>query len=143
MVPVTGALETSNDLDTRLSIITCALEQMPGGYGSLIAQFDAIQKKNSAILRELSGDPVLREHGEPEPESIAERVGTIMESERMTSSLPSSTDRQSYEIASQQFVQALTQLQSLIEVDVSNLQKAMQAAGAPWAPGTVPNWPQE
>jgi hypothetical protein len=34
-------------------------------------------------------------------------------------------------------------LRSLIEEDLSNLQKAMQAAGAPWTPGTIPNWPQE
>lgn len=61
----------------------------------------------------------------------------------MSSSLPSSTDRQGYEIASQQFTQVLAQLRSLIEVDVSNLQKAMEAAGAPWTPGAIPNWQQE
>jgi photosystem II stability/assembly factor-like uncharacterized protein len=140
---VTGAVETSNDLDSRLSIITRALEQTPGGYAGLIAEADAIRKKNSAIRRALSGDRTLGQRGEPTPESIAQRVGTIMESERMSSSLPGGTDRQSYEIASQQFAQALAQLRSLIEVDLSNLQKAMQAAGAPWTPGTIPNWPQE
>jgi hypothetical protein len=31
----------------------------------------------------------------------------------------------------------------LIEVDVSQLQKAMQAEGAPWTPGTIPQWPQQ
>jgi photosystem II stability/assembly factor-like uncharacterized protein len=140
---VTGALEAANEINTRLGIITRALEQTPGAYANLIAQADAIQSKNSEILRVLRGDRVLGEHGEPTPESIAERVGTIMENERMSSSLPSGTDRQSYEIASQQFAQTLAQLRSLIEVDLANLQKAMQAAGAPWTPGTIPGWPPQ
>ncbi|MGH7866055.1 MAG: glycosyl hydrolase, partial [Candidatus Dormibacteraceae bacterium] len=140
---VNGAIETSRDLDTRLGIIRRALEQAPGEYAGLVAQADTIQKRNSTILRKLTGDSVLSDHGEPVTESIAERVGTIMEDERMSSSLPSSTDRQSYELASQQFTQVLAQLRALMEGDLSNLQKAMQAAGAPWTPGTIPNWPQE
>lgn len=140
---VTGALETANDLNTRLGIIARALQQTPGAYKDLIAQTDAIRQKNSEILRELRGDRVMSERGEAVPESIAERVGTIMEDERMSSSLPSSTDRQSYQIASQEFAQMLAQLRNLVEVSVANLQKAMQAAGAPWTPGTIPNWPQQ
>jgi len=140
---VNGAIETSKDLDTRLGIIRRALEQAPGAYTDLIARAAAIQKRNSAILRTLSGDSVLSEQGEPVTESIAERVGTIMQDERMSSSLPSSTDRQGYALASQQFTQALGQLRSLMEVDLSKLQQAMQTAGAPWTPGTIPNWPQE
>lgn len=140
---VSGAIEASRDLDTRLGIIRRALEQAPGEYAGLITQADTIQKGNSTILRKLTGDSVLSEHGEPVTESIADRVGTIMEDERMSSSIPSSTDRQSYELASQQFTQVLAQLRALMEGDLSNLQKAMQAAGAPWTPGTIPNWPQE
>jgi len=140
---VNGAIETSRDLDSRLGIIRRALEQAPGEYAGLIAQADTIQNSNSAILRKLTGDSVLSEHGEPVTESIADRVGTIMEDERMSSSSPSSTDRQSYELASQQLTQVLAQLRALMEGDLANLQKAMQAAGAPWTPGTIPNWPQE
>lgn len=140
---VTGAMETAQDLSTRLGFIIRALEQTPGAYVSLIAQANTIRKANAAILRALRGDHVLSEQGEPVPEAIEERVRTIMEDERMSSSLPSSTDRQGYEIASQQFTQVLAQLRSLIEVDVSKLQKAMEAAGAPWTPGTIPNWQQE
>lgn len=140
---VNGAIETSKDLDTRLGIIRHALEQAPGEYAGLIAQAEIIQNRNSAIMRKLTGDSVLSGHGEPVTEAIAERVGTVMEDERMSSSLPSSTDRQGYELASQQFTQVVAQMRALMEGDLSNLQKAMQAAGAPWTPGTVPSWPQE
>ncbi|MGH9864286.1 MAG: hypothetical protein ACRD4H_02605, partial [Candidatus Acidiferrales bacterium] len=74
---------------------------------------------------------------------IEERVQTIMENERMSASLPSGTDQQDYQIASQEFGQALAQLRNLVQVDLANLQKAMQDAGAPWTPGTIPNWPEK
>ncbi len=85
----------------------------------------------------------MRATGAAVPEAIEERVQTIMENERMSSSLPSGTDRQDYEIASQEFAQALAQLRNLLQVDLANLQKAMQDAGAPWTPGTIPEWPQQ
>ncbi len=138
-----GALQTANDLNTRLGVITRALEETPGAYPKLIAQADALQQKNNELLRTLRGDNVMRAKGAAVSEAIEERVQTIMENERMSSSLPSGTDREGYEIASQEFAQALAQLRNLVQVDLANLQKAMQDAGAPWTPGTIPTWPEK
>ena len=138
-----GALQTANGLNTRLGVITHALEETPGAYPTLIAQADALRQKNDEILRTLRGDNVMRAQNAAVPEAIEERVQTIMENERMSSSLPSGTDRQGYEIASQEFAQTLAQLRNLVQVDLANLQKAMQDAGAPWTPGTMPNWPEK
>ncbi|HKV27519.1 MAG TPA: hypothetical protein VJN90_04515 [Candidatus Acidoferrales bacterium] len=140
---VYGALETADDLNNRLSIITRALEETPAAYTKLIAQADALRQKNNDILRTLRGDNLARARGEATPEAIEERVQTIMENERMSSSLPSGTDQQDYEIASQEFAGALAQLRNLVQADLANLQKAMQDAGAPWTPGTIPNWPEK
>jgi hypothetical protein len=140
---VYGSLQAANDLNARLGIITRALEQTPGAYPKLIAQADALRQKNDELLRTLRGDNVMRSKGAAVPEAIEERVQTIMENERMSSSLPSGTDQQGYEIASREFARALAQLRNLVQVDLANLQKAMQDAGAPWTPGTIPNWPEK
>jgi hypothetical protein len=34
----------------------------------------------------------------------------------------------------------LSQLKQLIEVDLSKLEKQLEAGGAPWTPGRVPEW---
>ena len=138
-----GALQTANNLNTRLGVITRALEETPGAYPKLIAQTDALRQKNNDILRALRGDNVMRAQNAAVPESVEERVQTIMESERMSTSLPSGTDRQDYQIASREFAQTLAQLRTLVQVDLANLQKAMQDAGAPWTPGIIPNWPEK
>jgi hypothetical protein len=36
--------------------------------------------------------------------------------------------------------QELTRLRTLVETDVARLEKAMEAAGAPWTPGRIPVW---
>jgi len=48
-----------------------------------------------------------------------------------------------YAAAAQDFETTLTQLRQLIEVDLNKLEKQMEAAGAPWTPGRIPEWKPE
>ena len=57
-----------------------------------------------------------------------------------SSSCPPQTDVTSYEIASEEFVEQLGELRTLINTDLKDLEGKMQAAGAPWTPGTLPDW---
>jgi hypothetical protein len=34
----------------------------------------------------------------------------------------------------------LSRMKQLIEVDLKNLEKAMEDVGAPWTPGRIPEW---
>jgi hypothetical protein len=34
-------------------------------------------------------------------------------------------------------------LHTLVEVDLTKLEKDMEAAGAPWTPGRVPEWQEQ
>ena len=45
-----------------------------------------------------------------------------------------------YNAAAQDFEQTLAQLRQLIEGDLARLEKQMEAAGAPWTPGRIPEW---
>ncbi len=45
-----------------------------------------------------------------------------------------------YNAAAQDFESVLGQLRQLIEVDLDRLEKQLEAAGAPWTPGRVPEW---
>jgi hypothetical protein len=48
-----------------------------------------------------------------------------------------------YKYASQQFAPALEKLRMLVDVDLANLQKALDAAGVPHTPGRIPSWKPE
>jgi hypothetical protein len=63
-----------------------------------------------------------------------------MEGERFALAKPTQTHLDDYSIAASEFAEQLGKLHALVEVDLSQLEKDMEAAGAPWTPGRVPDW---
>ena len=64
----------------------------------------------------------------------------IMEGERFALARPTQSHADSYNIAAAEFADELAKLHALVEVDLMKLEKDMEAAGAPWTPGRVPEW---
>jgi chromosome segregation ATPase len=137
---VSGALETANQLKTRLGLIKRALQETPTADAKLTADAASIEKQTSEILRALRGDNALRQRQEILTSSIIERVVTIVSDQRMSTSAPTQTQKDHYADAAKEFEQVLGQLRALIEGDLARLEKAMEAAGAPWTPGRIPEW---
>ena len=137
---VSGTVETANQLKTRLGQIKRALHETPAAEPKLSDDAASIEKRTNEILRALRGDSALRQRQEILPPSIVERVGTIVSDQRMSTSAPTQTQKDHYTAAAQEFEQVLSQLRPLIEGDLAKLEKAMEAAGAPWTPGRIPEW---
>jgi photosystem II stability/assembly factor-like uncharacterized protein len=137
---VAGSIETANQLITRLALIKRALHETPAAEVRLTDDASAIEKKTNDILKALRGDQSLRARQETLPASINERVGTIVNGQRMSIQRPTQTQMDHYAAAAAEFDQVLTRLRALIEGDLAKLEKAMEAAGAPWTPGRIPEW---
>jgi photosystem II stability/assembly factor-like uncharacterized protein len=137
---VTGAADTANQVKTRLGLIHRALQETPQSDAHLDEEASALEKRTNDFLRKVRGDAALRARNENTPLSIAERVGSIVEGQRMSTSRPTQTQIDAYSIAAEEFTGELAKLHTLVEVDLVRLEKAMEAAGAPWVPGHVPEW---
>jgi photosystem II stability/assembly factor-like uncharacterized protein len=137
---VSGAMRTSEEVETRLKAIRAALRETPAAEKQLSAEADSIEAANRGILRALRGDSELQKRNEPVPSSINERVEAIMEGERFSLAKPTQSHLDDYNIAAGEFAELLGKLHALIEVDLAKLEKDMEAAGAPWTPGRVPEW---
>jgi len=140
---VAGAVHTSEDVEAHLKAIRAALREVPAGERQLSTAADSIEQKNREILRELSGDTILQKRNEPVPTSINDRVQAILEGERFSLAKPTQTHLEDYNIASAEFSDQLGKLHILVEVDLAKLEKDMEAAGAPWTPGRVPDWSEK
>ncbi len=137
---VYGATKTAEDVQSRLKTIREALEETPAIEKELGAQADQIEQQDRDILRALRGDRDIARRNEPVPTSISERVDGIMEGERFSLQKPTQTNIDGYKIAAAEFSDQLAKLHTLVDVDLAKLEKAMEAAGAPWTPGQVPEW---
>jgi len=140
---VAGAVHASEDVEAHLKAIRAALREAPAGERQLSTAADSIEQKNREILRQLSGDTILQKRNEPVPTSINDRVQAILEGERFSLAKPTQTHLEDYNIASAEFSDQLGKLHILVEVDLAKLEKDMEAAGAPWTPGRVPDWSEK
>jgi len=140
---VSGAVNTANDVESRLKKIREALKETPAVEKQLGGDADAIEQKDREILRALHGDVVIARRNEPVPSSIENHVNSIMEGERFSLAKPTQSHIDSYNIAAAEFGDQLAKLRTLVEVDLNKLEKDMEAAGAPWTPGRVPQWTEK
>jgi hypothetical protein len=85
----------------------------------------------------------MAKRNEPVPSSINDRVDAIMEGERFALAKPTQSHVDDYTIAAAEFAEQLSKLHALVEVDLAKLEKDMEAAGAPWTPGRVPEWSEK
>ncbi|HKQ08637.1 MAG TPA: glycosyl hydrolase [Blastocatellia bacterium] len=137
---VTGTLETANQLKARLALIKRALQETPTADFKLTEDAQAIERKLDDLLRALRGDQTARSRNLDTPPSISDRVNTILGEQRMSTSRPTRTQQDHYAAAAADFEAALAALRALVEGDLARLEKAMEAAGAPWTPGRIPEW---
>ena len=140
---VSGAVHTGEDVESRLKTIRDALHEAPAAEKQLGAVADSIEQRNREILRALSGDKALQKRNEPVPSSIEDRVSNIMDGERFSLAKPTQSHIDNYNIAAAEFSEQLAKLHTVVEVDLAKLEKDMEAAGAPWTPGRVPEWSEK
>jgi photosystem II stability/assembly factor-like uncharacterized protein len=140
---VNGALRTAEDVQSRLKTIREALRDTPAVEKQLGSVADEIERRDREILRALRGDVDIARRSEAVPSSINDRVNSIMEGERFSLQKPTQSHEDSYNIAAGEFGEQLANLHALVEVDLVKLEKDMEAAGAPWTPGRVPEWSEK
>jgi photosystem II stability/assembly factor-like uncharacterized protein len=140
---VYGATQTAEDARQRLKQVREALRQTPEVDKQLGAVADLLEQRDREILRALRGDIEIAKRNEPVPSSVGDRVDTIIEGERFSMAKPTQSDVDSYAVAASEFADELTKLRALVDVDLAKLEKDMEAAGAPWTPGRVPEWTEK
>ncbi len=140
---LSGTVEAANALSGRLEQIKQALDQTPEAESKWKDLARTLEKRNRDILRALRGDVTLRARNENTPISITERVAEIEGSGFHALDKPTSTQQETYKIASEEFGQELEKLRALLDVDLKNLEKALDLAGAPWTPGRLPEWKEK
>ena len=137
---LTATQEAAGEAGTRLDSIKRAVDATPTLSPKLHEQVLALQRDLDAINLALSGDRVWRSHNEGTPASISERIQAAAGSTRGTTSHPTKTAMEQYQIGSDELAIQIPKLRKLIDTDIRNLEKQLDAAGAPPTPGRLPDW---
>jgi photosystem II stability/assembly factor-like uncharacterized protein len=138
----TASISFGNELNGRIGAINRALAQTAAETLPMRQEADAIMRELDKVMIILRGDQAIEAFNEQTPAAIISRVRQIASGERLSSSLPSATHRQQYEIASAEFADALKQLKALY-ARFDTLQQKVEHVGAPWTSGRLPEWEQD
>ncbi|MGB6336024.1 MAG: glycosyl hydrolase [Thermoanaerobaculia bacterium] len=140
---VLGAVKSAEEAQNRLSHVKKAIADTPQADPGLMDQANSLEAQLKDIQVELSGDTVVASHSERTPMSITSRVNRIVGGQWTSTSAPTQTNRDAYDIASEEFAEVLEKLRVLIGDDLAQLEQDLEAAGGPWTPGRLPNWQPE
>ena len=137
---VLGAVRAAGEAQTRIAHLRKAFLDTPAADPALLTEIETLQQRLNQLLVKLRGDPTLGKRQEPAPPSISGRVQQVVSSQWSTTSAPTQTQREAYRHAGVEFAEALAELRVLLEQDLAALEKKLEAAGAPWTPGRIPDW---
>jgi hypothetical protein len=137
---LTATQDAATEAGTRLDSIKRAIDATPTLSPKLHEQALGLQRDLDAINLALSGDRIWRSHNEGTPASISERIQAAVSATRGTTSHPTKTAMEQYQIGSDELAVQLPKLKKLIDSDIRNLERQLDAAGAPPTPGRLPDW---
>jgi photosystem II stability/assembly factor-like uncharacterized protein len=135
---VLGAIRTADDAQSRIDHIQAALRDTPGADPSWLDEARALELRLADLRIPLQGDRTISSRDEPTPPSIRGRVMGIIEGSWESTSSPTKTNMDSYEVAKESFEPVLESLTKLVEVDLKALETKLESAGAPYTPGRIP-----
>lgn len=136
---VGSALSYAGELNTKYARIRRALNETPADTTALSAKVDDLEKRLKTLLIGLRGDTLMRQRQEGTKPSINDRINNISGDQRFSTSRPSQTHLDAYNIAAEEFTTALATLKELAK-QTQELEAAMERLGAPYTPGRLPEW---
>jgi hypothetical protein len=138
-----GASRTTEDLRSRMKQIKRALNETPAADRGLTNRADDLEARLNKLAIEIRGDSALEARNENVPASISDRIQSIIFGSRMSTSRPTQTNVDNYNLASQEYTTVLAALKQIAETDLPKLENDMEKAGAPWTPGRMPTYTPE
>ncbi len=140
---VMGTVRAADEAESRVKHLKKALADTPSADPSLGIEARRIENRLRDLNIELRGDTTVGRRSEPTLPSISDRVSRVVSGTWQTTQTPTTTQRRNYDTAAARFNEILRDLRTLIEGDLTRLERNAETAGAPWTPGRLPTWRPE
>ncbi len=136
---VTAANAKMGDINKRIKYLDVALMRTPKADESHVQRLNAIRDLMQDASVMMQGDRSVSSRNEPSPMSVSSRISRIGWGSWGSRAPTTGMHKRSYAIAEQEFGVAMAKIANA-EADLSALEAEAVAAGAPYTPGTMPNW---
>lgn len=136
---VSGATSSASEAKARITLLKRAAEEAPvADNKKLIDQAEAMDNEIDTILNKLRGG---RENSDIPPPTIAQRIQVIAGGIRLSTTKPTQTQVEQYDIASTEFKPVSARLKALVDGELPKFEMVLEDSGAPMIliRGPLPN----
>lgn len=137
---VQGASSMLGDANNRLKYMKESIFSIAKPNQDFVKDVLAIEDKLRAIQKKMYGDRVSDRLEIDTPPSINSRLFSAIYDGYGTTSDPTTTMKEQLQIAGEEFETVLSELKSVIQTDMKALEQKLEAAGAPYTPGRLPEY---
>lgn len=120
---------------TRIDAMRTALQRSTAAAGDLDAELYQVSQRLYQIAEQLEGKPSMEQLNQPQGPTIGQRLFVALIGTGRSTYGPTPTHEMSLDIAEREFTDVRAELEALVKQRIPALERALQAAGAPWTPG--------
>jgi hypothetical protein len=132
-----------SDLRSKLGAVKASLMQSQSDAAPLILKVRQLEVRLTQMKRAFTGDEVISKRNDIAPAAILTRLNSLTESFYSSFAGPTGTQQKAYQLAVDDFDVQYQELKKIAESELPALYKEMNAAGAPYIPGQMPEWKKE
>ncbi|MDQ3550777.1 MAG: glycosyl hydrolase, partial [Bacteroidota bacterium] len=136
----TGAADQyRGELVNRIRFIKAAILETPGLSMDVSKHIFDVDQRLLNVQKQLNGDATLARREFETTPSINERIGALVYYLWRTTSAPTETFKQSYELVASEFKPLETELKAIGD-EIKKIENDLEKAGAPYTPGRLTEW---
>jgi photosystem II stability/assembly factor-like uncharacterized protein len=137
---VTGAMDALGQLGTLAKHYRAALKSVTVPHQDILDAVKALEAKVGELGLKMNGDRLLAQLDKDTSPGIADRAMRIVYEQSSSTSAPTKSQRDGLAIAEEEFRPVYEQLKKILAEDVKAIEKRLDAVGAPYTPGRLPDW---
>jgi photosystem II stability/assembly factor-like uncharacterized protein len=137
---VMGTDKAIAEINERIALVKVALQNTPQAPKDMLSKVRALELNMIRINEKINGDQSLSKRNENQTPTIKDRMSHIIYSTAWTSSAPTKTAQQAYQIIADEMLPLLDELRKISNIELNDMEKELERLGAPWTPGRIPYW---
>lgn len=137
---VDAASSVIREISEKISHFKVALKSVTTKETELREEIQVLEKEVAEIQRKLYGDRTLTRLDMDAEPGLSSRVRGIINDQRRSTSAPTQSQRDTFQIVAEEFPLILDTLKKIVEEDIKKIEKKLEEIGAPYTPGRLPEW---
>ena len=137
---VTAASSVVRDLGTLTQSYRASLKSVTVPHQDILDSIKALEAKLDILRIKMFGDQLTASLDKDIVPGIQARIARIAGEQSRSSSAPTKSQRDAYAIAEEEFSPVYAELKKILAEDVKAIEKRLDAVGAPYTPGRLPDW---